>query len=148
MVDQNNRPRPMGDIQPRRSMDMVRPGGTQPMPQRPTPRPMPRPVDPAPVHPSPIQRPQPLPQRPIAPAQRPMPRPAQYAQAPQQYAQAPQQYTQSPNQPATKQTKATRPPKVRKARPIWRGFLQVLVSLLVIVGVAAVIVLLYLKYYS
>ncbi|MEO7617889.1 MAG: hypothetical protein ABIS59_03540, partial [Candidatus Saccharibacteria bacterium] len=114
----------------------------QPMPQRPAPRPMPqRPVAQAPVQAAPIQRPQPLPPRPVA--QRPAPRPTQYAQAPQQYAQAPIQPQQD-----TKQGKAAKPPKIRKARPIWRGFLQVLVSLLVIVGVAAVIVLLYLKYYS
>jgi hypothetical protein len=142
MVDQNNRPRPMGDIQPRRSMDMGRPGGAAPMPQRPAPRPVPqRPIAQESASTAAVQRPQPLPPRPVA--QRPAPRPAQYAQTPQPYAQAP-----AAVQPATKPVKAAKPHKIRKARPIWRGFLQVLVSLLVIVGVAAVIVLLYLKYYS
>jgi uncharacterized membrane protein len=134
MVDQNNKPRPaMGDIRPKRSMDMMRPSGAsaQPMPQAPAPRPLPpRPVRPEPVAQAPIQRPQPIPQRPVAP------RPALYAQAPQA-APAPVQ-----------QQKAPKPAKIRKERPFWRGLLQVIVSLLIIVGVAGVIVALYIRYYQ
>jgi uncharacterized membrane protein len=122
MVDQNNKPRPaMGDIRPKRSMDMMRPSGAsaQPMTQAPEP-----------VAQAPIQRPQPIPQRPVAP------RPALYAQAPQA-APAPVQ-----------QQKAPKPAKIRKERPFWRGLLQVIVSLLIIVGVAGVIVALYIRYYQ
>ena len=152
MVDQNNRPRPaMGDIRPRRSMDMGRPSGAQtgalpqrPAPQRPASQP---PVEQTAVAPTPIQRPQPLPPRPV-PMQRPLPRPAQHAQPSQQYAPAQQQQqAQAPIQ-GQKVANQAKTPKVRKAHPFWRGFLQVIVSLLVIVGVAAAIVVLYLKYYS
>ena len=127
MVDQNNRPKPaMGDIRPRRSMDMGRPSGMpdQPRPQPPVPAPVrPQPIAQAPMADPRRQRPQPLPQRPISAPALPQARPV-----------GPQA--------------ATRPPKVKKARPFWRGFLQVLVSLLVIVGVAAVIVALYIRYYQ
>ncbi len=134
MVDQNNKPRPaMGDIRPKRSMDMMRPSGApaQPVPPSPAPRPLPqRPVRPQPVPQTTIQRPQPLPQRPVAP------RPAQYAQAPQ------------PTQAPVQQQKSPKPAKIRKERPFWRGLLQVIVSLLIIVGVAGVIVALYIRYYQ
>ncbi len=132
MVDQNNKPRPaMGDIRPRRSMDMMRPAGAPTQPAAPVPRPQPpRPVAPEPVQQAPIQRPQPIPQRPLAT------RPAQSTQMPQP--------AQAPAQPQ----KAQKPAKIRKERPFWRGLLQVIVSLLIIVGVAGVIVALYLKFYQ
>ena len=126
----------MGDIRPRRSMDMGRPSGapTQPMPQNPSTRPLPQ----APVQQAPIQRPQPLPPRPQPQAQRPVTRPARYGPTPQQ----PQPQFAEPQAQQTKQA------KVRKERPFWRGFLQVIVSLLVIVGVASIIVALYFRYYQ
>lgn len=132
MVDQNKKPRPaMGDIRPKRSMDMMRPSGAPAQPAAPAPRPQPpRPVAAQPVQQAPIQRPQPIPQRPITA------RPPQPAQVPY------------PVQEPVKQQKAQKPAKIRKERPFWRGLLQVIVSLLIIVGVAGVIVALYLKYYQ
>lgn len=111
-------------------MDMARPSGapTQPMPVAAPARQTAQ--QPLPPVASPAQKAQPLAPQPVARQARPMPA----APAPQ----APQPAPQSVAQPH----------KVRKAHPFWRGLLQVIVSLLVIVGVAAVIVALYLKYYQ
>jgi hypothetical protein len=125
--------RRMDDMGPRRGMDGFA------RPQRPA------------GAPQPGARPQPQP-RPVAP-QRPVPtRPAQPQRpvAPQSY-QDPYERQRAP-EPRPEARPAAKPPKQRKQRGEggggWRVVLQFLVGLLVIAGVAAAIVALYIRYYQ
>ena len=88
---------------------------------------------PAAPRPQPQAAPQPIVQRPVG-------------QAP--IAQRPAQPAPVTTQPVAQPQPVDRPAKAPKAKAFWRGLLQVVVSLLVIVGVAAVIVALYLRYYQ
>ena len=118
---------------PRRMDGFARPvgaAGAQPQPR-------PRPVAAAPMQPrmapQPAQRPaQPL-QRPVQPAQRSMQRPA-----------APQGYYEP--QQAVQRSEAPQPAAAKGGG--WRVLLQFVVGILVIAGVAAAIVALYIRYYQ
>ena len=126
---------------PRRGMDGFA------RPQRPAGAP-PRPPQPQPVgRPAPQPQPQPQPR----PAQRPQPRPV----PPPGYRPDPygRQAVTRQQEAATRQAPAEKPAKPRRERRRrsgngWRVVLQFVVGLLVIAGVAAAIVALYVKYYQ
>jgi hypothetical protein len=101
-----------------------------------------RPASRPPGTPQPAQRPQ---QRPVAPVPQPRPVAPQYRPAPPRgHAQDPYQQQAAPAAPQQRQ--ASRPRK-RKGS-VWGVVLQFIIGLLVIAGVAAAIVALYIRYYQ
>ena len=126
----------MNDMGPRRGMD----GFARPTRPAGAPQPQPRQAAPAPAQAR--MRPV-LPQRPMQPAQRPMPAQRPAGAYPAQQRDMSQQQAQS----SASQLRQARAPK-RGGSSGWKVFLQFVVGLLVIAGVAAAIVALYIRYYQ
>lgn len=141
-MDQDPKPvRRMSDIGPRKTLDLRNSNTNAPVnnqvqaPQQPRPAQKPAPVAPAP---RPAQRPV----RPVAPvAAASVARQQQPAQG-----QRPQQSASNQRQQQPAQTQQQKPAK--KKGNGWKIALQFIIGLLVIVGVAAAIVALYVKYYQ
>lgn len=129
--------RRMSDLGPRRSMDMGRRA-----PQRPVAAPDPAPAPQAPVQPQPQPRPVVRPQ--AAPARRPAPQPQPQPQPAARPRPAAPRHQALADEPVP----AASAPTASKARGGWWTALQFIIGLLVIVGVAAAIIALYMRYYQ